>query len=184
MKFVTDNPSNNFENMMNFAYAKDGEVYFRYAHGEEEVKLQDYIKSSAMEEKGCDCNIDDCFMDCDCIYSLLYIVATQAAELRGKLKKYEEEEYSAIQWHKVTTRPLTEEEQEYYAEEGMEDISYIFDCEMPDDGEEILIATKYGVDKDVCCDGGYYGIGLEGHDDWDGVIAWAKMPEYKEGADD
>lgn len=182
MNFITDNPSNNFENMMNFAYAKDGEVYFRYANGEDEVKLQDYIKSSAMEEKNCECNIDDCFMDCDCIYSLLYVVATQAAELRGKLKKYEEE-YSAIHWNKVTTRPLTDEEKEYYSDLGYEGVESIFDCEMPDDGEEILIATNYGVDKDVCCDDGYHGIGLECHDDWDNVIAWAKMPEYKDGAE-
>lgn len=87
---------------------------------------------------------------------------------------------SAVEWHKVTTRPLTEEEQDYYKEQGMEEISYIFDCEMPDDGEEILIATKWGVDKDVCCNDGYYGIWLDGNDDWDDVLAWAKMPEYKE----
>ena len=53
---------------------------------------------------------------------------------------------------------------------------------MPDDGDEILIVTKYGVDTDVCgIDEGYY---LEGHGDWEGVIAWAEMPKYKAGEEE
>lgn len=84
-----------------------------------------------------------------------------------------------IEWHKVTTRPLTEEEIAYYEEIAIE-AEEIFDCEMPDDGQEILIATKWGVDKDICCSDPDYGIGLEGRGDWDGVLAWAEMPKYEE----
>lgn len=55
----------------------------------------------------------------------------------------------------------------------------MFDCEMPDDGDEILIVTKSGVDTDVCgIEEGYY---LEGYNDWENVIAWAEMPKYKAG---
>lgn len=87
---------------------------------------------------------------------------------------------SPVVWHKVTTRPLTEEETAYYAEMEIECIEYIFDCEMPEDGKEILVATKWGVDKDICCNDMDYGTGLESRGDWDGVYAWAEMPKYEE----
>lgn len=58
----------------------------------------------------------------------------------------------------------------------------MFDCPMPDDEQEILVATEWGVDKDVCCvdtdDWGNHSFGLDGRGDWDGVIAWAEMPKY------
>lgn len=84
-----------------------------------------------------------------------------------------------VVWHKVTTRPLTEEEKAYYAEMDFEP-EEIFDCQMPEDGQEILIATKWGTDKDICSDDADYGIGLEVRGDWDGVYAWAEMPQYKD----
>ena len=84
-----------------------------------------------------------------------------------------------ITWYKVKTRPLTEEEKRAAIEQFGYKFSYMFDCKMPDDGDEILIVTKYGVDTDVCgMDEGYY---LEGLGDWEGVIAWAEMPKYKAG---
>lgn len=84
---------------------------------------------------------------------------------------------SAIEWHEVKTRPLDDEEKEYYAEMDIEP-EYIFVGTMPDDGQEILVATKFGVDRDICCDDVEYGIGLEQNGDWDGVLAWAEMPTY------
>ena len=74
-----------------------------------------------------------------------------------------------ITWHEVTCRALTAEEKAEYAERGYADYEvpeYIFDCEMPDDGDEILIATRWGVDKDICsvdCDECNNLIGLEDH---------------------
>ena len=91
-----------------------------------------------------------------------------------------------IVWHEVTTRALTDEEKVEYAELGYSDYEipeYMFDGEMPEDGQEILIATSWGVDKDICSmdsDGCNNLIGLESHGDWDGVKAWAAMPKYKE----
>ena len=79
-----------------------------------------------------------------------------------------------ITWHEVKTRPLTDEEKEEYAEFEPE---YMLDCPLPADGEEILVATKYGVDVDVCgIDEGYY---LEKQGDWEDVLAWAEMPKYR-----
>lgn len=87
---------------------------------------------------------------------------------------------SIIEWHKITIRPLTNQEKEWYEEHDEDVPDYILDCEMPEDDEEILIATKWGVDKDICCNNWDYGIGLEVRGDWDGVFAWAKMPKYEE----
>lgn len=97
----------------------------------------------------------------------------------GELDKAPTVDAVKVVWHKVTTRPLTAEEVAYYAEMEMDGIEYVFDCEMPDDGQEILIATKWGTDKDICSNDAEYGIGLEGRGDWDGVYAWAEMPKYE-----
>lgn len=86
---------------------------------------------------------------------------------------------NGIEWHEVTTRPLTDEEIAYYEEIDIE-AEEIFDCEMPDDGQEILVATKWGVSTDTCWNDADYGIGLENRGDWDGVLAWAEMPKYEE----
>ena len=83
-----------------------------------------------------------------------------------------------IIWHEVIKRPPTEEEIEEYKETRGYEICYMIDGVMPDDEQEILIVTKWGVDTDVCgIDEGYY---LENRGDWDDVIAWAEMPKYKE----
>lgn len=86
---------------------------------------------------------------------------------------------STVVWHEIKTRELTElteEEREYYSY----DISYVFVCEMPSDGDEILIATKWGTDTDICCDDDY-GLGLEKRGDWKDVLAWAYLPKYIAG---
>ena len=84
-----------------------------------------------------------------------------------------------IIWHEVIKRPPTEEEKEKHLEAFDCVPEYILDCVMPDDEQEILIATKWGVDTDICgIDEGYY---LENRGDWDDVIAWAEMPKYKAG---
>lgn len=92
-----------------------------------------------------------------------------------------------ITWHEITFRKTTEEEKAEYLERGYADYeipTLIYSCPMPRDGEEILIATRWGVAGDVCCieDDGLNDISrLEVHDDWDGVFAWAEMPKYKGG---
>ncbi len=90
-----------------------------------------------------------------------------------------------VLWHKLNERPLTDAEKSEFSEHGYLDFEipeYMFDCPMPDDEQEILIATEWGVDKDVCRvdtdDWGNHSFGLEGCGDWDGVIAWAENPKY------
>ena len=79
-----------------------------------------------------------------------------------------------ITWHEVVKREPTDEEREAYKDEYGE-VDYMLDCPMPDDGDEILIATPYGVDADIVCMEGN-GYSLEDWGDWDDVIAWAYMP--------
>lgn len=83
------------------------------------------------------------------------------------------------EWIPIKTRPLTEEEKEEYP-----DCSFMYDCQMPDDGEEVLITTSNGYvvistlhrDNNGCyCDLGYDCI--ERHD----VIAWKSKPESYKG---
>ena len=96
-----------------------------------------------------------------------------------------------IIWHEITTRRLTAEEETEYIERGYANYEipeYAFSCEMPDDGQNILIATIFGVSQDMCMsDRDEYGdklFELEEHGDWDGVKAWADLPKYKGGDSD
>lgn len=82
------------------------------------------------------------------------------------------------EWIPIKFRPMTDEEKKYYEE--YPDVEEMFDCSMPEDGQEILITTAYGtVLADVCCVDNY-GYGLEKYEDWMDVLAWMPMPEpYK-----
>lgn len=83
-------------------------------------------------------------------------------------------------WIPVKLRPLTDEEQK-----EVPDYCCMADCPMPDDGEEILVTTKYGiVEKDECgFDDGYY---LDSGYDWQtDIAAWMPLPEpYKAERED
>lgn len=90
-------------------------------------------------------------------------------------------------WIPVKTRPMDEEERAYWSDHLGYDIDYedalMFDCKMPDDGQEILVSFRKWVNMDKCeIDGGLYG--LEGNGDWDGVVAWMPLPKPWKGEDD
>lgn len=83
-------------------------------------------------------------------------------------------------WIPVKTRPMTEEEKENYSEYLFEGDGLIYECPLPDDGQEVLITSKYGsVDKTTFyTDCGNY---FEDYEDYDEVIAWKPLPEpFKE----
>lgn len=98
------------------------------------------------------------------------------------------------QWIPITYRPLTGKERialaEHYGIEYCDTAEEkAFDCPMPEDGQEILISTSWGVAEDVAdndIDGeGFICYGLEGNGDWDGVEAWMPKPErYKKGGEE
>ena len=90
------------------------------------------------------------------------------------------------EWIPLKYRPMDEDEyRAFYKEYGDLPVEErkVFDCQMPADGQEILISTEYGhIYLDTCeCDDCY---GLEEGGDWDGVLAWMPLPEpYKKGGD-
>ena len=94
-RLTTNKPLGNFDALMNYAYAKDGNVLLRYANNQENMDLCDYIAHHAK----CDCAInaqevlDGACFECDDFYCPLgraYFASVQAAELRERLKMYED----------------------------------------------------------------------------------------------
>lgn len=89
-----------------------------------------------------------------------------------------------VKWIPVKFRPMDLEEREYWEEQFWEELAdedaVMFDCPMPEDGQEILVSYRKWISMDKCeIDGGYYG--LEGNGDWVDVMAWMPLPEpYKE----
>lgn len=103
-RLTTDNPTNNTQTMLNYAYAKDGRVFLRYGNGKEDIDLCEYVAETATENY---CKhtpeeiMDGACMECDCPFAILYTVATQAAELREKLKEYEDKTQSEVKKQKT-----------------------------------------------------------------------------------
>ena len=96
MKRLTmDNPQSNTETMLNYAYAKDGRVLLRYGNGEKDIDICEYISQEA-SKVNCHLSAEDVMdgacMECDCNLAILYVVSVQAAELRERLKEYEDRE--------------------------------------------------------------------------------------------
>lgn len=99
-RLTTDNPVTNLESLMNYAYVDNGQVYLRYADGQEHIALAEYIFNIA-SDKGCHVSspnavLDGDCMECDCVVAVLNVVAIQAAELRARLKRYEDVEEKAL----------------------------------------------------------------------------------------
>lgn len=82
---------------------------------------------------------------------------------------------SAQQWTPIKWHYCTDEDRKEYG--FNEDIVVVFDCDMPDNHQGILVTTSYGfVEKDIC----YIedGFSLDSGYDWiEDIIAWAPLPE-------
>ena len=81
-----------------------------------------------------------------------------------------ESQWIPIKWHECT-----DEEREKYG--FAKDIVYVFDNEMPNDEQEILVTTSHGyVEKDVCYIND--GFSLDSGYDWiEDIKAWRPLPE-------
>lgn len=79
----------NTERLMNFAYAKDNRVFIPQPY-KDDIDLCEYVA-----EHGCGLTVESvmegsCFeCDLDCVPGILYFCAVQAAELRERLKMFE-----------------------------------------------------------------------------------------------
>lgn len=93
-RLTTDNPETNLQALLNYAYAKDKSVHLLFGNDEDNVPLDEYIAHEA-RERGCprtamEVMYGGACMECDCPIAILNAVATQAAELRGRLKMIED----------------------------------------------------------------------------------------------
>ena len=92
------------------------------------------------------------------------------------------ENYREICWIPIKVRKPTKEDIEAYSRD-FDEIEWVYDCRLPDDGEEVLITTGYG---NIVITTFYrddeYGCYFDSYEDADDVKAWAHLPEpYKEG---
>ena len=101
----------------------------------------------------------------------------QLAEWLRELKKLREQ----TRWIPVKTRPITPDEiEEFGWEDKDESWMWMYDCELPDDGQEVLIQSEYGIDVTTFYNEGSEGCYFENYEDRDDVIAWMPLPEpYK-----
>ena len=73
-------------------------------------------------------------------------------------------------WIEIKTRPSTYDEKLFY-----QDIIWMYDCELPDDGQEILVTTSSGdVEKTFYHEEHFVFEDYEGPDD---LLAWRPLPE-------
>lgn len=106
-RLVTDDPQNNMEVMFNLAFVKDKEVWIRDSGPDgENCTLIDFSRQMCMKNHECQFDdgfpadlakndfdqIGDLFMECSmcgCPIGTAYFIAIQAAELRERLRMYE-----------------------------------------------------------------------------------------------
>lgn len=90
-RLTTDTPHGNFETMMNFAYAKNGEVWIRGvgAHGED-MRLNEYIFDVMQGDKNY-CEVDHpddfpefCLDACFCEFGALFAWERKLLCIRAK----------------------------------------------------------------------------------------------------
>lgn len=84
-------------------------------------------------------------------------------------------------WIPIKTRPMTEEEKEEIGHE----YAFMYDCPLPDDGQEVLITDCFGnVEIDTFCRDNE-GVYFENNCDDGDVIAWMPRPQsYKAEKED
>lgn len=78
-----------------------------------------------------------------------------------------------LEWIEFKLREMTDEEKEYYSEL---DSRFIWDCKLPDDGEDILLSDGSYVWQDVFYNEGMYGCGVEYTELKEGM-AWMPLPK-------
>ncbi len=74
-------------------------------------------------------------------------------------------------WIPIVIRPLTGEERKDY---GVE-IEFVYDCVLPEDGQDVLVTTPYGVRQTTFYTD--YGCYFENYEDEGDVIAWCELPQ-------
>ena len=98
----------------------------------------------------------------------------------GTMEDIEIPDRTLGEWIEIKTRKPTEEEIQEYMEDPHFDIDdpedlIFFECQMPEDGQEVLITTSWG---NVCIDTYVQEYGaFEDHEDHEDVVAWMPLPK-------
>lgn len=83
-------------------------------------------------------------------------------------------------WIPIKTRPMTDEERDYWSDHFGYDIGYendnMFDCKMPEDQQPVWVQSNCGYVYEDVCENDDGMLGLEGNGDWSDIVAW--MPKY------
>lgn len=92
------------------------------------------------------------------------------------------EKLSKPKWIKIESRPMDDEERQYYSEHYGYDLddheAVIYCCQLPEHGQEVLVCNEYGnIWLDTFDDDPDYGVGFETNGDMDGLVAWMPLPE-------
>ena len=89
------------------------------------------------------------------------------------------------EWNIIKSRPMDDEERKEWSEQlgyELDDNEAFIYSNLPEDGQEVLVASKYGtvyIDTFVQDEGCYF----EDNGDMDGIIAWMPRPDPpKEGS--
>jgi hypothetical protein len=101
MNIVTDNPDTNVSTALNLFFVRNGEAYVRgYGENGEDISLIDFVKRIAIiqaipilyeiSEYLADCLLDNEPESEEGLLALFYTAAWAFAEIRERLKKYEE----------------------------------------------------------------------------------------------
>lgn len=91
------------------------------------------------------------------------------------------EELQKPRWIKIESRPMDEEEWQYYSEHYgynlTDDEAVTYCCQLPEHGQEVLVCGRYGrIWIDTFDDDPDYGVGFEENGDMDGIVAWMPLP--------
>lgn len=136
-------------------------------------KASELLKSSHRRDFLCsECQNDDGECRSSCEYGKALDCAIKALENSS--------------WIPIKTKKLSPEEIKEFCEEtnlfspDEMDGAWSYDCKLPDDEQDVLVSTKYGVSLTRFYNDVYYGAYFEGYEDEDDVLAWMPLPEpYK-----
>lgn len=107
-------------------------------------------------------------------YGMAVIIMEQAADAI--------EELSKPKWIEIESRPMDDEERQYYGEHygyDLDDHEAVIYCgQLPEHGQDVLVCNKYGnIWLDTFYDDPDYGLIFENTGDMGSLVAWMPLPE-------
>ena len=123
--------------------------------------------------------VEPCYQTTSCLDCKMYDKGKHNCPRFCEVIRSAIEERPQGEWAQITFRPMDDEEYEEFIKHSdcPKEECKVYNCRMPEDGQEVLITTSWGT---VCID--IYHIDVdscffEDHDDSDDVIAWMPLPK-------